>query len=223
MQPVAERGGSDQALLRLVRSLPPGEFDFHIALPARPRSPPSSPPPARPSTSSRCTGSRPATARPTGRPTPRAGRRPWPGSPASPGDSTSTSCTRTRSTPGTDGRRRGSWADPMSCTRARSSCSRARRCASSARCAGGSRPASIAVSYAVAAQLDPANVVVLDEFLDPDEFAPARAGRFRTPDRPARRRPHHRRGRPPRPAEGSRRAPRRVRPRCASPGPGPSW
>ena len=33
MQPVAERGGSDQALLRLVRSLPRGEFDFHIALP----------------------------------------------------------------------------------------------------------------------------------------------------------------------------------------------
>ena len=27
------RGGSDQALLRLVRSLPRGEFDFHIALP----------------------------------------------------------------------------------------------------------------------------------------------------------------------------------------------
>src|SRR6266436_6578601 len=33
VQPVAERGGSDQALLRLVRSLPRGEFDFHIALP----------------------------------------------------------------------------------------------------------------------------------------------------------------------------------------------
>jgi len=33
IQPVAERGGSDQALLRLVRSLPRGEFDFHIALP----------------------------------------------------------------------------------------------------------------------------------------------------------------------------------------------
>lgn len=35
MQPVAERGGSDQALLRLVRSLPRDEFDFHIALPGR--------------------------------------------------------------------------------------------------------------------------------------------------------------------------------------------
>src|SRR3954449_1429843 len=33
VQPVAERGGSDQALLRLVRSLPRDEFDFHIAVP----------------------------------------------------------------------------------------------------------------------------------------------------------------------------------------------
>jgi hypothetical protein len=33
VQPVAERGGSDQALLRLVRSLPRGDFDFHIAVP----------------------------------------------------------------------------------------------------------------------------------------------------------------------------------------------
>src|SRR5262249_40170751 len=37
----------------------------------------------------------------------------------------------------------------------------------------------IAPSYAVAAQLDPANVVVLDEYLDPEEFQPARAGAFR--------------------------------------------
>src|SRR4029079_201703 len=33
VQPVAERGGSDHALLRLVRSLPRSEFEFHIALP----------------------------------------------------------------------------------------------------------------------------------------------------------------------------------------------
>jgi glycosyltransferase involved in cell wall biosynthesis len=33
VQPVAERGGSDQALLGLVRSLPRDAFDFHIALP----------------------------------------------------------------------------------------------------------------------------------------------------------------------------------------------
>ena len=34
VQPVAERGGSDQALLRMIRSLPSDEFDCHIALPA---------------------------------------------------------------------------------------------------------------------------------------------------------------------------------------------
>lgn len=34
MQPHAERAGSDQALLRLVRSLPRDEFDFHIVVPA---------------------------------------------------------------------------------------------------------------------------------------------------------------------------------------------
>src|SRR5947209_14485344 len=33
VQPVAERGGSDQALLRLARSLPRPEFEVHIALP----------------------------------------------------------------------------------------------------------------------------------------------------------------------------------------------
>jgi len=34
VQPVAERGGSDHALLRMVRSLPPEEFDCHLVLPA---------------------------------------------------------------------------------------------------------------------------------------------------------------------------------------------
>jgi glycosyltransferase involved in cell wall biosynthesis len=34
VQPVAERGGSDQALLRMVRSLPSDEFDCHIAVPS---------------------------------------------------------------------------------------------------------------------------------------------------------------------------------------------
>jgi glycosyltransferase involved in cell wall biosynthesis len=33
VQPVAERGGSDQALLRMVRSLPSDEFDCHIVVP----------------------------------------------------------------------------------------------------------------------------------------------------------------------------------------------
>ena len=53
--------------------------------------------------------------------------------------------------------------------------SRRRARASSARCAGTSRPR-VVVSYAVAAQLDPANVVVLDEYLDPDEFSPDACG-----------------------------------------------
>jgi hypothetical protein len=34
VQPVAERGGSDQALLNLLRTLPRAEFESHIALPA---------------------------------------------------------------------------------------------------------------------------------------------------------------------------------------------
>ncbi|HEY3096375.1 MAG TPA: glycosyltransferase [Acidimicrobiia bacterium] len=34
VQPVAERGGSDQLLVRLVRSLPSEEFDCHVVLPA---------------------------------------------------------------------------------------------------------------------------------------------------------------------------------------------
>src|ERR1700675_1134761 len=36
IQPVAERGGSDQALLRMLRSLPPGEFECHVVVPADP-------------------------------------------------------------------------------------------------------------------------------------------------------------------------------------------
>jgi glycosyltransferase involved in cell wall biosynthesis len=36
IQPVAERGGSDQALLRMLRSLPPAEFECHVVVPAEP-------------------------------------------------------------------------------------------------------------------------------------------------------------------------------------------
>ena len=36
IQPVAERGGSDQALLRMFRSLPPDEFECHVVVPAEP-------------------------------------------------------------------------------------------------------------------------------------------------------------------------------------------
>src|SRR5256886_9743431 len=35
VQPVAERGGSDYLLVRMLRSLPPDEFDCHVALPGR--------------------------------------------------------------------------------------------------------------------------------------------------------------------------------------------
>ena len=104
MQPVAERGGSDQALLRLVRSLPPGEFDFHIALPGP--SPLATEFAAAGATLHEIPMHRLSTShggRPSGRRTSPAGRWRWPGSPASPGGSTSTSCTRTPSTPGTAG------------------------------------------------------------------------------------------------------------------------
>src|SRR5262245_15595093 len=36
IQPVAERGGSDQAMLRMLRSLPPFEFECHVVVPADP-------------------------------------------------------------------------------------------------------------------------------------------------------------------------------------------
>src|SRR5437660_12841009 len=34
IQPVAERGGSDHALLRMIRLLPRDRFDCHVAIPA---------------------------------------------------------------------------------------------------------------------------------------------------------------------------------------------
>jgi glycosyltransferase involved in cell wall biosynthesis len=36
IQPVAERGGSDQALVRMLRSLPPAAFECHVVVPADP-------------------------------------------------------------------------------------------------------------------------------------------------------------------------------------------
>jgi glycosyltransferase involved in cell wall biosynthesis len=36
IQPVAERGGSDQALVRMLSSLPPAEFECHVVVPAEP-------------------------------------------------------------------------------------------------------------------------------------------------------------------------------------------
>src|SRR2546423_13249266 len=34
IQPVSERGGSDHALLRMIRRLPPDRFSCHVALPS---------------------------------------------------------------------------------------------------------------------------------------------------------------------------------------------
>src|ERR1700751_1759683 len=36
VQPVAERGGSDQALLRMLRSLPSADFECHLVVPSEP-------------------------------------------------------------------------------------------------------------------------------------------------------------------------------------------
>jgi glycosyltransferase involved in cell wall biosynthesis len=179
VQPVAERGGSDQALLRLVRSLPRDEFDFHIALPGP------SPladefadagatlhevPMQRLSTSH---GAPEWTGYLTG----------WPVA--------VTRLTRLARHLRVDLVHSNSlhswygWA--VARVLGRPHVVHAReivvQSASALRVERylcrhfASRV--IAVSFAVAAQLDPANVVVLDEFLDPDEFAPVRAGTWR--------------------------------------------
>ena len=207
MQPVAERGGSDQALLRLVRSLPRREFDFHIAVPGP------SPlaeefaaagatlhevPMLRISTSHDAGGLAPLRG-------PMAGHRAAPGATGAP----------------VAGRRRALElvAHLVRVGGGRGSCdvrtwSHAREIVVQSRLALGVERALcrwfaervIAVSYAVGAQLDPANVVVLDEYLDPAEFAPSRAGVFRARVGARRRRGRDRCGRPPRPAQGARHA-----------------
>ena len=180
MQPVAERGGSDQALLRLVRSLPRGEFDFHIAVPGP--SPLAEEFAAAGATLHEVPMLRISTSHdaadwlryvgPDGR-APCCAWRDWRAGCGS------TSCTRTRCTPGTGGRRPGSCDVRTWSTRARSWSSRASRCGVERALCRWFAERVIAVSYAVGAQLDPANVVVLDEYLDPAEFAPAHAGVFR--------------------------------------------
>ncbi|HEY3669387.1 MAG TPA: glycosyltransferase family 4 protein [Acidimicrobiia bacterium] len=179
VQPVAERGGSDQALLRLVRSLPRGEFDFHIALPGP------SPlaqefeaagatlhvvPMARLSTShgagawgGYAVGWPVAVARLTA-----LARRlhvdvvhsnslhTWYGWAAA----------RVLGLPHVVHAREIVVQSGAALRVERALC---RHFATRV----------IAVSYAVAAQLDPANVVVLDEYLDSEEFSPEHAGEFR--------------------------------------------
>jgi glycosyltransferase involved in cell wall biosynthesis len=179
VQPVAERGGSDQALLRLVRSLPRGEFDFHIALP----------------------GSSPLAAEfadagatlhvvPMRRLSTSHGAGEWAGYGAGwPVAVTRlTNLARRLDVDVLHSNSLHSWYG-WAAARAlrRPHVVHAREIVVQSHTALRVERALcrhfaarvIAVSYAVAAQLDPANVVVLDEYLDPDEFSPTRAGTFR--------------------------------------------
>src|SRR3954469_1195336 len=179
VQPVAERGGSDQALLRLVRSLPRDEFDFHIALPG----------PSPLAAEFEAAG---ATLHvvPMARLSTSHGPGDWGGYvtgwPVAVGRLTALArrlhvdvvhsnslhtwygwaVARVLGRPHVVHAREIVVQSGAALRVERALC---RRFATRV----------IAVSYAVAAQLDPANVVVLDEYLDPAEFSPARAGEFR--------------------------------------------
>jgi glycosyltransferase involved in cell wall biosynthesis len=179
VQPVAERGGSDQALLRLVRSLPRGEFDFHIALPGP--SPLSAEfeaagatlhvvPMERLSTSH---GAAEWGAYLTG----------WPVAVVR-----LAALARRLHVDVVHSNSLHSWYGwAVARVLGRPHVVHAREIVVQSDAALRVERALcrhfatrvIAVSYAVAAQLDPANVVVLDEYLDPREFSPVRAGAFR--------------------------------------------
>jgi glycosyltransferase involved in cell wall biosynthesis len=179
VQPVAERGGSDQALLRLVRSLPRDEFDFHIALPG----------PSPLATEFAAAG---ATLHevPMRRLSTSHGATAW-GGYAVGWPVSVTRLTRLARALRVDIVHSNSlhswygWA--VARALGRSHVVHAREVVVQSRAALAVErwlcrhfaTRVIAVSYAVAAQLDPANVVVLDEYLDVDEFAPSRAGAFR--------------------------------------------
>jgi glycosyltransferase involved in cell wall biosynthesis len=179
VQPVAERGGSDQALLRLVRSLPRDEFDFHIALPG-------------PSPLAAEFDAAGATLHvvPMRRLSTSHGAEEWAGYVGGwPGSVTRlTSLARRLQVDVLHSNSLHSWYG-WAAARALGlpHVVHAREVVVQSRAAlrverGLCRRFAtrvIAPSYAVAAQLDPANVVVLDEYLDPDEFRPTRAGTFR--------------------------------------------
>jgi glycosyltransferase involved in cell wall biosynthesis len=179
VQPVAERGGSDQALLRLVRSLPRGEFDFHIALPG-------------PSPLAAEFAAAGATLHvvPMQRLSTSHGAGEWGGYVAGWPVAVArlTALARRLRVDVVHSNSLHSWygwavarlLGRPHVVHAREIVvqSRAARRVERALCRHFATRV-IAVSYAVAAQLDPANVVVLDEYLDPDEFSPARAGTFR--------------------------------------------
>src|SRR3954447_7770649 len=179
VQPVAERGGSDQALLRLVRSLPRRDFDFHIAVPG-------------PSPLAAEFAAAGATLHeiPMHRISTSHDARDWIAYAAA-WPVTVLRLARLARRLRVDVVHSNSlhtwygWAvarlvrrphvvharEVVVQSRAALRVERAlcRSCATRV----------IAVSYAVAAQLDPANVVVLDEYLDAEEFLPVRAGSFR--------------------------------------------
>ena len=179
MQPVAERGGSDQALLRLVRSLPRREFDFHIAVPGP--SPLADEFAAAGATLHEVPMLRLSTSHDAADWIRYAAR--WPG--------TVLRLARLARRLRVDVVHSNSlhtwygWAAARLVRR--SHVVHAREIVVQSRVALGVERALcrwfadrvIAVSYAVGAQLDPANVVVLDEYLDPAEFAPSHAGVFR--------------------------------------------
>ena len=179
MQPVAERGGSDQALLRLVRSLPPDEFDFHIALPGP--TPLADDFAAAGATLHQIPMRRLSTSH--GAAEWAAYAAGWPVAVAH--------LARLARKLGVDVVHSNSlhtwygWAAARLVRRPHVVHAREIVVQSGAALRVertlcryfASRV--IAVSYAVAAQLDPANVVVLDEALDPAEFSPTRAGAFR--------------------------------------------
>lgn len=179
MQPVAERGGSDHALLRLVRSLPRGEFDFHIALPG-------------PSPLAAEFAAAGATLHviPMRRLSTSHGAGEWAdyvvGWPVA--VARLTRLARRLRVDVVHSNSLHSWYGwAVARLLGRPHVVHAREIVVQSRAAlrierwlcRHFATRVIAVSYAVAAQLDPANVVVLDEYLDPEEFSPSHAGRFR--------------------------------------------
>lgn len=179
MQPVAERGGSDQALLRLVRSLPRGEFDFHIAVPA----------PSPLAAEFEAAG---ATLHvvPMPRLSTSHGGVEWSGYVANWPVAVAriTALARRLHVDLIHSNSLHTWYGWAAARLlGRPHVVHAREIVVQSRAALRVERALcrhfatrvIAVSYAVAAQLDPANVVVLDEYLDHDQFTPACAGRFR--------------------------------------------
>jgi glycosyltransferase involved in cell wall biosynthesis len=179
IQPVAERGGSDQALLRLVRSLPRSQFDFHIALPG--------PSPLAPEFAAAG-----ATLHvvPMRRISTSHGLTDWAAYVAGWPIAVKrlTRLARRFDVDLVHSNSLHSWYGwAVARLRPRPHVVHAREIVVQSRAAlrierflcRHFATKVIAVSYAVAGQLDPANVVVLDEFLDTEEFRPDRAGSFR--------------------------------------------